>query len=132
MKIDIREQWRESQVSLSVYEKKIKKKNKSAFSNSFSHTVFSGTYYDELLFYQFQTNFLRHTQPIYNIENNGCYNEIMLCDFSNDYAHQGAEVQVIVEVQVIITAECSSIYGKLYEDDICMGLNSSYNTQSIH
>lgn len=32
------------------------------------------------------------------MENNGYYNEIMLCDFSDDYVHQGAEVQVIVEV----------------------------------
>lgn len=52
---------------------------------------------------------------------------MMLCDFINNCTHQGAEVQVIAEVQIIITAECNPVYSHLYAEmqiSIHVGLNS--------
>jgi len=55
-----------------------------------------------------------------------------LCDFVSIYTHQGAEVPVTVEVQIIMTAQCNSVYSHLYADDIHMGLNSSSSIATLH
>lgn len=48
------------------------------------------------------------------------------------YTYQGAEVEVIAEVQIIITAECNPIDSHLYADDVHMGLNSSSSVVTMH
>lgn len=55
-----------------------------------------------------------------------------LCGFINNYTHQDVEVQVIAEVQIIITAECNPVYSHLYADDVHMGLNSSASIVIMH
>lgn len=55
-----------------------------------------------------------------------------LCDFINNYTHQGAEVKVLEEVQIIITAESNLVYSHLYADDVHMALNSSSSMVTMH